>query len=111
MRIISTVAAAALTLTLLPGAATAKPSLQAKLDCDDGRRYIVEGQPFGNAFSIVGSNRNFVVQEAFLVDPLTGALVQFTNNLKSHAGLVTCEYTAPISGREFVFKGFFTPRQ
>ncbi|MCQ9984939.1 hypothetical protein, partial [Staphylococcus aureus] len=74
-------------------------ALRAELDCDDGRTYIVEGQLLGNAFSIVGTNRNFVVQNAFLVDPETGAVVQYTNNLKSHADLVTCEYSAPISGR------------
>jgi hypothetical protein len=69
----------------------------------------VTGFGRGEALHVVGTNQNFVVTYARL-EP-SGQVVTDIAGQRDRADLLTCTTVSALSGTQYTFKGFLTPRQ
>lgn len=91
-----------------PASATPPPAY-ATLDCGEGHLVSVNTNK-GNAFRVIDTTQNFVIMSGSIVNSDgTTTLIQAPNGTQMTRDLVTCTFTGPLSGRNFVVSGFFTP--
>lgn len=90
---------------VLAAPAHAAPTASAPLVCDS-RTVEVTGFGRGQVFQVVGSTETFIVTRA----EAAGRLVFDNPGQKGMADIVQCTTTSPVSGTNFTFLGFFTPR-
>lgn len=77
------------------------------MTCGD-TQYVVSGFGRGEPLHVSGGTSNYVVTYA-RVGP-DGPVIIDIPGQRDRADVVTCSATSPISGRTFIFEGFFTPR-
>jgi hypothetical protein len=108
-------AVALLTLALGAGPASADPAnmntLSLTLDCGAaGSVDAVFELSSADSFHLVSTNSNFLWKSLSFVTQ-TGETGQIDRGIQGggHSQLVTCTYTGPASGNQYVVTGFFTP--
>jgi hypothetical protein len=89
-----------------PITAQADEPFTVTLTCD-GQELQAEGQFTGNALHLTTSTSNFVIKFAQVLPD--GPVITNAKGFENK-DLVTCFFTGPNSGRDFIVKGFFTPK-
>ena len=95
-------AGSALALAAAPAAGVDKPT--ATLTCEGGLTFTA-------AIVSLGTFHEGVAAGTFQLKYLAfgDTVVRDTRGVENNQDLVTCTYTGPVSGNEYVVKGFFTP--
>jgi len=113
--LVSLTAVALSTLALGAGPASADPAnkntLSLTLDCGAaGSVDAVFELSSADSFHLVSTSSNFLWKSLSFVTP-TGETGQIDRGIQGggHSQLVTCTYTGPASGNQYVVTGFFTP--
>ncbi len=108
-------AVALLTLAVVAGPASADPAnkntLHITLDCGtSGTVDAVFELSSADSFHLVATSSNFLWKSLSFVTP-TGETGQIDRGIQGagHSQLVSCSYTGPASGNQYVATGFFTP--
>jgi hypothetical protein len=107
-------AVALLMLALGAGPASADPAnentLSLTLDCGAaGSVEAVFELSSADSFHLVSTTSNFLWESLSFVTP-TGETGQIDRGVQGgYSQLVTCTYTGPASGNQYVVTGFFTP--
>lgn len=84
------------------GVAAEKPT--AVLTCDDGTVFTASIVSLGTFHEGVTAGNFKLVYLAF-----GDTVVRDTTGVTHHHDLLTCTYTGPTSGNQYVVRGFFTP--
>ena len=113
--LVALTAVALLTLALGAGPASADPAnkntLSLTLDCGAaGSVDAVFELSSADSFHLVSTSSNFLWKSLSFVTA-TGETGQIDRGIQGggHSQLVTCTYTGPASGNQYVVTGFFTP--
>jgi hypothetical protein len=100
----------ALSILGLASPASAKPTAEATMVCGS-ESFTVSGFGRGEALKISGTNTNYVLTYAEVIaGPDTGAVIINVKGQRNSEDIVTCNATSPLSGRTYLYRGFFTPR-
>jgi|SRR5690349_3635779 len=94
-----------MSLVLAATSVQAKSTPEAVLTCG-GDQYVVSGFGRGEVLHVSDSTSNFVVTYA---RSGSNVLIDIRGQ-QNKQDIVTCSVTSPLSGTEYTFRGFFTPR-